>query len=657
MEIFGVLQDGLAQMLLSENYRHADGVEPLRLSPAQQVGASEPTSGRAASAAISTVVISPTLPRVDPQTIGLVTRFPNDLHSQLGQLLKHATSEATKALTKYRTAEAEQQQQQKGENAAVAADDQMLPFGSAAGLVLKESLAHAWFGRYRASLQRQADGGITEAESTLAHLPKKMSAYAAVTLCAMIEYFTAELLELGGNAARDWQTSWISPMHLCLAWINDEELVVAVQTVMRARDERRRRLATKELHRALEAELAEVRAVHAPAAKPIEQPLPVTYGGVSADQFSKQHNVAKWKPSMKKSSIDKDEEPVEEQNEEEEEEQEEEEQEEGEEEEEEEEMEDEEIEDMDDEEQEEVEEEEDEEEEGEKHEEYNQKENNEEDQEEAEEEEEDDGEYSRGPLQHTDVIFPFAPLPEFDSRPPSQRVSLRGRRLQVIVKLSTIVLTPVAGDKESTCYTGGSWHVEGMENEAIVASAIVYLESHNITESRLAFRHAVALDEPEQDDARSGRELYGINDDGECNQELGSVVTQGGRAVAFPNLYQHQVQPFRLADASKPGHRKILVFFLVDPTQRIVSTSTVPPQQRAWAEEYVRATLRPLLMSATPLIEPLVDLILGYDGATDNTITHERALKERLELMTERSQFMDENTEQMFSRRFSFCEH
>ena len=32
----------------------------------------------------------------------------------------------------------------------------------------------------------------------------------------------------------------------------------------------------------------------------------------------------------------------------------------------------------------------------------------------------------------------------------------------------------------------------------------------------------------------------------------------------------------------KPGHRRILVFFLVDPMQRIFSATDVGPQQRGW---------------------------------------------------------------------------
>ena len=68
-------------------------------------------------------------------------------------------------------------------------------------------------------------------------------------------------------------------------------------------------------------------------------------------------------------------------------------------------------------------------------------------------------------------------------------------------------------------------------------------------------------------------------------QEVGDVITKTRRCVAFPNLYQHQVQPFHLEDPTKPGHRKILVFFLVDPTQRVPFATDVAPQQREWVAE------------------------------------------------------------------------
>ncbi|MFJ6048858.1 DUF4246 domain-containing protein [Streptomyces sp. NPDC092307] len=217
-------------------------------------------------------------------------------------------------------------------------------------------------------------------------------------------------------------------------------------------------------------------------------------------------------------------------------------------------------------------------------------------------------------------VIPDAP--EFtapESPDASARVDLRGRGLQVIVKLATIHLTP---DKPE--YSGGSWHVEGMMNERIVSTGIYYWDSENITESRLSFR--AALDDPhyEQNDDNGLREVYGLEDEDALNQLLGSASTPAGRCLAFPNVLQHRVGSFRLADATRPGHRKILAFFLVDPSEKIVSTSDVPPQQ-PWSET--------------------------------STMTLEQAKNYREQLMRERKFFVNEHNEQLYEREFSLCEH
>ncbi|EWG56016.1 hypothetical protein FVEG_17735 [Fusarium verticillioides 7600] len=155
--------------------------------------------------------------------------------------------------------------------------------------------------------------------------------------------------------------------------------------------------------------------------------------------------------------------------------------------------------------------------------------------------------------------------------------------------MANIHLTP-----EKPKYEGGSWYVEGQLNEHICATALFYYDSDNITESRLSFRNHVYIYNLRDRFSYSqgyhhGIEaIFAIKTKGDKMQDLGSVITQEGRALFFPNIYQHRVEPFEPADKTRPGYRKIVALFLVDPVIQIISTGNVPLQQKHWWKDGLR---------------------------------------------------------------------
>ena len=127
-------------------------------------------------------------------------------------------------------------------------------------------------------------------------------------------------------------------------------------------------------------------------------------------------------------------------------------------------------------------------------------------------------------------------------------------------------------------------------------------------------------------------------------QEVGKVITKEDRCIAFPNLYQHLVSPFRLADPTKPGHRKILVFFLVDPHFAIPSASVVAPQQAQWKQRAIAGTK---LWDRLPV--ELQDIVADDAGM----LTLEQAKAYREELMSERTVFVDTVNGERFGHQFN----
>ncbi|KAH7144578.1 hypothetical protein B0J13DRAFT_585273 [Dactylonectria estremocensis] len=223
-------------------------------------------------------------------------------------------------------------------------------------------------------------------------------------------------------------------------------------------------------------------------------------------------------------------------------------------------------------------------------------------------------------------------------------------RIQVIVKLANIHLTP-----EKPSYDGGSWHIEGQLNERICATALYYYDCDNITECHLDFRTAANGEDLsqdvgyQQDDHDSISRTYAIESRGDTLQNIGSVLTQADRMLFFPNVYQHHVSPFELADKTRPGHRKILAMFLIDPAVAIPSTANVPPQRLDWWTQSALPTRQ-----AGRLPPEVTAMVLDN---LDFPISDKEAKKLREELMAERSVIQENENNKLKAVEWFFCEH
>ncbi len=95
---------------------------------------------------------------------------------------------------------------------------------------------------------------------------------------------------------------------------------------------------------------------------------------------------------------------------------------------------------------------------------------------------------------------------------------------------------------------------------------------------------------------------------------LGQTTTETGKLMVFPNCHAHRVLEM-VNNTNQTLHRRLVVFFVVDPEHRISSTLDCPPLPRK--------------------------------------ISLETALKDRLELMQERKQAK----QALNPREIELCEH
>ncbi|EGZ06946.1 hypothetical protein PHYSODRAFT_348370 [Phytophthora sojae] len=230
--------------------------------------------------------------------------------------------------------------------------------------------------------------------------------------------------------------------------------------------------------------------------------------------------------------------------------------------------------------------------------------------------------------------------------------SLRDRKLQVVVKLSTINLDQdnpaFAGEQDHDDNLNRGWQLDGDDHENIVSVGYHVLQSRNITPPRLAFR--AFAHSPEESDLTSQEDpfvafgertsaFYRGRYGRQFLQPWGSLVLHEGRSIVAPSFLAHRFEPFELLDATNPegGELTLATFYLPDPTREpIVSTRTVRPEQWQQTRRFVQANVDMLRCSSVhPFLPDEVSTLIA-DFAASHISEAQAQLTRQLLLMQRR---------------------
>lgn len=126
-----------------------------------------------------------------------------------------------------------------------------------------------------------------------------------------------------------------------------------------------------------------------------------------------------------------------------------------------------------------------------------------------------------------------------------------------------IKLTQINGD-----YSGTHWHLEGLKQEGIMATGIIYFDSNDIEDQYLEFKQGIDSEDVNDIDYNQGESGFVEHHYKIINEEpgyvnLGKIKTDN--MLFWKNNLVHKVLPYKETKQGK-GYRKLLVFFLVDGT-------------------------------------------------------------------------------------------
>ncbi|KAI0094474.1 hypothetical protein BDY19DRAFT_879129 [Irpex rosettiformis] len=230
------------------------------------------------------------------------------------------------------------------------------------------------------------------------------------------------------------------------------------------------------------------------------------------------------------------------------------------------------------------------------------------------------------------------------------RVSLRGRTVNVVVRMTEIYLRP---DRP---YQGASaWRAEGMLNEHIVACAYICIAANNARPLSIDYRMPVQTPlNSIPGDTEATQQTWGLRQGAPSHQYLGRSTLTPGRIVSFPNIYQTQFSSTSLIDPYKEGSMTVLGLYLMDPDfpnvmddGEVLTTSSVPPQDIKW--------LHRALEDYLPIKIPM-EIIDNIVDQVDWLMSEEEYKQCAVKMRRERKAFWQTHDQLWFSIPFSAFE-